>query len=94
MFTQESSPPIQRKVEHLTANQALGVHTTEPLQPADFNFPKKHNLWPQDMRSQVYQHILQDINISTYPATAQDFYRRIYFEAIDFTVNAIDLRFD
>ena len=30
----------------------------------------------------------------TYPATTQDYYRRIYFEAIDLMVNAIDQRFD
>ena len=30
----------------------------------------------------------------TYPATAQDLYRRIYLEAIDLMVNAIDQRFD
>ena len=30
----------------------------------------------------------------TYPVTAQDFYRRIYFEAIDLMMNAIDQRFD
>jgi len=29
----------------------------------------------------------------TYPATAQNFYRRIYFEAIDLMVNAIEQRF-
>ena len=29
----------------------------------------------------------------TYPLTAQDYYRRIYFEAIDL-MNAIDQRFD
>ena len=29
-----------------------------------------------------------------YPATAQDYYRRIYFEAIDLMMNAIDERFD
>ena len=31
---------------------------------------------------------------STYPVTAQDYYRRIYFEAIDLMMNAIDQRFD
>lgn len=30
----------------------------------------------------------------TYPATAQDYYRRIYFEAIDLMVNTIDQCFD
>ena len=30
----------------------------------------------------------------TYPATAQDFYRRIYFETIDLMVSAIEQRFD
>ena len=30
----------------------------------------------------------------TYPVTAQDYYRRIYFEAIDLMMNAIDQRFD
>ena len=30
----------------------------------------------------------------TYPVTAQDYYRRIYFEAIELMMNAIDLRFD
>ena len=30
----------------------------------------------------------------TYPVTAQDYYRRIYFEAIELMMNAIDQRFD
>ena len=30
----------------------------------------------------------------TYPVTAQDYHRRIYFEAIDLMTNAIDQRFD
>ena len=30
----------------------------------------------------------------TYPVTAQDYYRRIYFEAIDLMMNTIDQRFD
>jgi len=30
----------------------------------------------------------------TYPATAQDFYRQIYFEAIDLMVDAIDQHLD
>ena len=30
----------------------------------------------------------------TYPVTAQDYYRRIYFEAIDLMMNATDQRFD
>ena len=30
----------------------------------------------------------------TYPVAAQDYYRRIYFEAIDLTMNVIDQRFD
>ena len=30
----------------------------------------------------------------TYPVTAQDYYRRIYFEAINLMMNAIDQRFD
>ena len=30
----------------------------------------------------------------TYPVTGQDYYRRIYFEAIDLMMNAIDQRFD
>ena len=30
----------------------------------------------------------------TYPVTAQDYYRQIYFEAIDLMMNAIDQRFD
>ena len=30
----------------------------------------------------------------TYPVTTRDYYRRIYFEAIDLMMNAIDLRFD
>ena len=30
----------------------------------------------------------------TYPVTAKDYYRRIYFEAIDLMMNAIDQRFD
>ena len=30
----------------------------------------------------------------TYPVTAQGYYRRIYFEAIDLMMNAIDQRFD
>ena len=30
----------------------------------------------------------------TYPATAQDFYRQIYFAAIDLMVNAIDQHLD
>ena len=30
----------------------------------------------------------------TYPVTAQDCYRRIYFEAIDLMMNAIDQQFD
>ena len=30
----------------------------------------------------------------TYPLTAQDYYRWIYFEAIDLMMNAIDQRFD
>ena len=29
----------------------------------------------------------------TYPVTAQDYYRRIYLEAIDLMMNAIDQRF-
>ena len=29
-----------------------------------------------------------------HPMTAQDYYRRTYFEAIDLTMNAIDQRFD
>ena len=29
-----------------------------------------------------------------YPATAQDYYRQIYFESIDLMVNAIEQRFD
>ena len=29
-----------------------------------------------------------------YPVTTQDYHRRIYFEAIDLTMNAIDQRFD
>ena len=30
----------------------------------------------------------------TYPVTAQDYYKRIYFEVIDLMMNAIDQRFD
>ena len=30
----------------------------------------------------------------TYPVTSQDYYRRIYFEAIDLMMNPIDQRFD
>ena len=30
----------------------------------------------------------------TYPVTAQDYYRRIYFEAIDLMMNTIDQQFD
>ena len=30
----------------------------------------------------------------SYPVTAQDYYRRIYFEAIDLTMNNIDQQFD
>ena len=30
----------------------------------------------------------------TYPVTAQDYYRRIYLEAIDLMMNAIDQRFN
>ena len=30
----------------------------------------------------------------TYPVTAHDYYRRIYFETIDLMMNAIDQRFD
>ena len=30
----------------------------------------------------------------TYPVIAQDYYRRIYLEAIDLMMNAIDQRFD
>ena len=30
----------------------------------------------------------------TYPVTAQDYYRQIYFEAIDLMMNAIEQRFD
>ena len=41
MSRQELSPPIQQQVEHSTASQALGVHTAEPFQAADFNFPNK-----------------------------------------------------
>ena len=41
MSRQELFPPIQQQVEHSTASQALGVHTTGPFRPADFNFPNK-----------------------------------------------------
>ena len=41
--SQESpSPPIQRQVEQSIASQAVEINITEPFQPADFNFPKKH----------------------------------------------------
>ena len=31
---------------------------------------------------------------TTYPVTAQNYYRQIFFEAIDEMINAIDQRFD
>lgn len=40
---QESQPPpIQRQVDHLTVSKTVEINITEPFQPADFNFPKKH----------------------------------------------------
>ena len=41
MSRQELSPSIQQHVEHSTASQALGVHTTEPFQPAGFQLSKE-----------------------------------------------------
>ena len=35
-------PPIQRQVDQLTASEAVEINITEPFQPADFNFLKKH----------------------------------------------------
>ena len=40
--SQESQPPIQRQVDRSTASEAVEINITEPFQPADFNFPKKH----------------------------------------------------
>ena len=41
--SQESQPPpIQRQVDQSTASEAVDINITEPFQPADFNFPKKH----------------------------------------------------
>ena len=41
--SQESQrPPIQRQVDQSTASEAVEINITEPFQPADFNFPKKH----------------------------------------------------
>ena len=41
MSRQEKSPPIQQQVELSTSSQTLVIQTTEPFQPADFNFPEK-----------------------------------------------------
>ena len=41
--SQESQPPIQRQVDQSTASEAVEINITEPFQPADFNFPKKHS---------------------------------------------------
>lgn len=43
MSRQEKSPLIQQQVELSTSSQALVIQTTEPFQPADFNFPKKQS---------------------------------------------------
>ena len=41
--SQESQPlPIQRQVDQSTASETVEINVTEPFQPADFNFPKKH----------------------------------------------------
>ena len=41
--SQESQPPpSQRQVDQSTASEAVEINITEPFQPADFNFPKKH----------------------------------------------------
>ena len=41
--SQESQPPpIQRQVDQSTASEAVEINITEPFQPADFNFLKKH----------------------------------------------------
>ena len=41
--SQESQPPpIQRQVDQSTARGAVEIKITEPFQPTDFNFPKKH----------------------------------------------------
>ena len=41
--SQESQPPpIQRQVDQSTVSEAVDINITEPFQPADFNFPKKH----------------------------------------------------
>ena len=43
MSSQESQPPpIQRQVDQSTPSEAEEINITEPFQPADFNFPKKH----------------------------------------------------
>ena len=36
-----TSPPIQQRVEYLSASQPLSFRITEPFQPANFRFPKK-----------------------------------------------------
>ena len=52
---------------------------TEPMLPRRTRAPRRIEIGTGD---------------PTYPATARDYYRRIYFEAIDLMVNAIDQRFD
>ena len=45
-------------------------------------------------RTRALRRIENGTGEPTYPATVQNFYRRIYFEAIDLMVNAIEQRFD
>ena len=45
-------------------------------------------------RTRAPRRIEIGIGEPTYPVTAQDYYRWIYFEAIDLMMNAIDQRFD
>ena len=35
-------PPIQRRVDQSTASKAVEINITDPFQPVNFNFPKKH----------------------------------------------------
>ena len=37
-----SSQESQTEVDQSTASEAVEINITEPFQPADFNFPKKH----------------------------------------------------
>ena len=45
-------------------------------------------------RTRVSRRIEIGTGEPTYPVTAQRYYRRIYFEAIDLMMNTIDQRFD